>query len=92
MGEVFETKKEHGFCGIPITNTGKLGGKLLGMVTSRDIDFLEGKQNHNIKLENVSYRFLLLPQWLVSCTACFLLDISLKLLLLWTFCDNFYLC
>lgn len=51
---MFETKKEHGFCGIPVTNTGKLGGKLLGMVTSRDIDFLEGKQNQNIKLENVS--------------------------------------
>lgn len=51
---MFEAKKEHGFCGIPVTNTGKLGGKLLGMVTSRDIDFLEGKQNQQIKLENVS--------------------------------------
>lgn len=54
MSDVFETKKEHGFCGIPVTNTGKLGGKLLGMVTSRDIDFLEGKSNQNIKLGNVS--------------------------------------
>lgn len=54
MSEVFETKKEHGFCGIPVTNTGKLGGKLLGMATSRDIDFLEGKQNQHLKLENVS--------------------------------------
>ncbi|KAJ1520986.1 hypothetical protein ONE63_004057 [Megalurothrips usitatus] len=53
VADVFETKKEHGFCGIPVTNTGKLGGKLLGMVTSRDIDFLEGKQNQNVKLENV---------------------------------------
>jgi len=32
-------KRDKGFSGIPITDTGKIGGKLLGMVCTRDIDF-----------------------------------------------------
>lgn len=37
---VKKIKEQYGFCGIPITEDGKMGSKLLGMVTSRDIDFL----------------------------------------------------
>ncbi|KAF7492030.1 hypothetical protein SSS_04727 [Sarcoptes scabiei] len=37
--DVLKVKNEKGFTGIPITKTGKLGGQLLGIVTSRDIDF-----------------------------------------------------
>ncbi|CAG2105848.1 unnamed protein product, partial [Medioppia subpectinata] len=39
VSDVLTIKKERGFAGIPVTDTGKLGGKLLGIVTSRDIDF-----------------------------------------------------
>jgi len=39
VAEVLEIKEKHGYSGIPITDTGKLGGKLLGIVTARDVQF-----------------------------------------------------
>lgn len=43
VADVLEAKKKNGFTGIPITSTGKLGCQLIGIVTSRDIDFREKK-------------------------------------------------
>lgn len=37
--DVDRIKVEHGFSGIPITEDGTLGSKLVGIVTNRDIDF-----------------------------------------------------
>ena len=39
VGDVLEIKATYGFCGVPITESGKIGGKLLGIVTGRDVQF-----------------------------------------------------
>lgn len=35
-----ENVQKYGYSSVPITSTGTLGGKLVGIVTSRDIDFI----------------------------------------------------
>jgi len=55
VNDVVEVKKKYGFTGIPITETGKMGSKLVGIVTSRDIDFLveKGTEGAMMKLSEV---------------------------------------
>ncbi|KAL1493181.1 hypothetical protein ABEB36_011287 [Hypothenemus hampei] len=53
VSDVLVLKNKHGFCGIPVTEDGKLGGKLVGMVTSRDIDFLDQDESANTKLDSI---------------------------------------
>lgn len=37
---MYDIKRTRGFSGIPVTDTGRIGGKLLGIITARDIDFV----------------------------------------------------
>ena len=48
-----ELQDKNGFTGYPITESGKIGSKLLGLVTLRDLDFLKPDQ-YQTAVENVS--------------------------------------
>lgn len=47
--DVLKLKKEVGFSGFPVTSDGKLGSKLLGIVTNRDIDFVQDIEKKTVQ-------------------------------------------
>lgn len=53
--DIDEIKKKFNFSGVPITETGTMGSKLLGIVTNRDIDFV---QDRDVRLSEVMTREL----------------------------------
>ena len=50
IADVDKLKEKFGYSGIPITVDGKLGSKLVGIVTNRDVDYIEDR---TIKLKDV---------------------------------------
>ena len=59
IADVDVIREKSGFCGIPITEDGKMGSRLVGIVASRDIDFL---QDRSRKLSEVMTTNLVVAQ------------------------------
>ncbi|KAK0403753.1 hypothetical protein QR680_017107 [Steinernema hermaphroditum] len=51
--DLIAIKAKFGFTGTPVTSTGAVGGKLLGLVTSRDIDFIPETKWASTKIADV---------------------------------------
>lgn len=51
--DILQVKAQLGFTGVPITDSGRKGGRLVGLCTSRDIDFLSPQQSETTKLKEV---------------------------------------
>jgi IMP dehydrogenase len=43
IADILDIKRKYGFSGVPITQAGTMGSKLVGIVTNRDIDFVADK-------------------------------------------------
>ena len=52
VADVAGAKMQFGFSGIPVTETGEMGGRLVGLVTQRDVDFLTADE-HSLYISEV---------------------------------------
>ena len=58
--KILEIQEECGFSGFPITNNGKMGGKLVGFVSKRDFDFIDDKTT---KIKDIMTTDLVTGKW-----------------------------
>ncbi|CAH8447378.1 unnamed protein product [Schistosoma intercalatum] len=54
--DIIEIKRKYGFGGIPVTEDGNMGSRLVGLVTLRDVDFLD-PNDFNTPVEKVMTPF-----------------------------------
>jgi IMP dehydrogenase len=73
ISDVDKLKEKYGYSGIPITVDGKLGSRLIGIVTNRDIDYIEDRA---IKLKDVMTTDLITGKLLLSYVSVFVLIVD----------------
>ncbi|VIO87921.1 Uncharacterized protein BM_BM5924 [Brugia malayi] len=55
--DLMRIKLKYGFTGTPVTSTGHVGGQLIGLVTSRDVDFIDESKYPTTKISEVMVPF-----------------------------------
>ncbi|EJW83848.1 inosine-5'-monophosphate dehydrogenase [Wuchereria bancrofti] len=55
--DLMRIKLKYGFTGTPVTSTGHVGGQLIGLVTSRDVDFIDEGKYPTTKISEVMVPF-----------------------------------
>jgi IMP dehydrogenase len=71
--DIDQIKAAYGFSGVPITANGKLGSKVVGMVTGRDIDAIEDRKT---RLADIMTKDIVLG--VEGCTASEAYDLMMK--------------
>ena len=52
VSDIVSAKNVYGFSGFPVTETGEMGGRLVGLITQRDVDFLTTDE-HALRVSQV---------------------------------------
>ncbi|KHJ46076.1 inosine-5'-monophosphate dehydrogenase [Trichuris suis] len=74
--DVMQVKNKYGFSGVPITDNGSVGGKLLGLCASRDVDFIPEEKWQSTKLSSV----MIPREKLITASASVTLDSAYRIL------------
>ena len=58
LNDVYKIQESFGFSGFPVTDNGKVGGVLLGILCNRDMDFM-GEDMYSTPVSDVSWSLFL---------------------------------
>lgn len=68
LKEIYEIQSKYGFSSFPVTIDGKMNSKLLGLITSRDIDFQTTKNFSNTNVQDILVKDVMSTELLTGCS------------------------